>query len=533
MAYAGDNRYEGSPKRVKYDRQLRLWDDHGQYALEAAHVCLVNASACGTEILKSLVLPGVGAFTILDGKIVTGEDAGCNFFLDKESIGKSRAKVSTEHLLEMNPDVRGEFVDETLESILQAEPNFFSKFTVVIATNVDENALLKLADKLWDQGVPLLVCRSYGMVGYMRVQFSDRTIIESRPENEFHDLRLDRPFPALQRFVDAVDLAKLTDQEHAHLPFVVILLKYLEDWKSSNDNQIPKNSKEKKVLKAEILKGARKKDEENFEEARRAVNKSITDTTVPSEIQSILNDPLCENLTSESKSFWILAKALKEFVNNEGQGCLPVRGIIPDMTSDTQSYIKLQNIYKAKAEEDAHTIYVKVQQLLSNLGKPPNFISEQEVKIFCKNSHCLRVLHGRSIRDEYNPNASNTQSLIAHLEHEDSNIVFYVLLRAVDKFYSTYCRYPGQTNDEVESDIVKLKNCVTSLMNEWSCSPIMKDDYIHEMCRFGAAELHSIAAFIGGCAAQEVIKLITGQYVPFNNTLIYYAVNQSTSVYEL
>lgn len=36
----------------------RLWGDHGQEALESAHVCLINATATGTEILKNLVLPG-------------------------------------------------------------------------------------------------------------------------------------------------------------------------------------------------------------------------------------------------------------------------------------------------------------------------------------------------------------------------------------------------------------------------------------------------------------------------------------------
>lgn len=40
-------------------------------------MCLINATGTGTEILKSLVLPGVGAFTIVDGKKVTEEDIGC------------------------------------------------------------------------------------------------------------------------------------------------------------------------------------------------------------------------------------------------------------------------------------------------------------------------------------------------------------------------------------------------------------------------------------------------------------------------
>ena len=63
-----------SEKSRRYDRQLRLWGDHGQHALERSHVLLLgsaNATAC--ETLKSLVLPGIGAFTIVDDKKLTLE----------------------------------------------------------------------------------------------------------------------------------------------------------------------------------------------------------------------------------------------------------------------------------------------------------------------------------------------------------------------------------------------------------------------------------------------------------------------------
>ena len=52
-------------------------------------------------------------------------------------------------------------------------------------------------------------------------------------------------------------------------------------------------------------------------------------------------------------------------------------------------------------------------------------------------------------------------------------------------------------------------------------------------CRYGAAELHSIAAFIGGAAAQEVIKIITHQFVPFSNTYIYNAITASSATFQL
>ena len=57
---------------------------------------------------------------------------------------------------------------------------------------------------------------------------------------------------------------------------------------------------------------------------------------------------------------------------------------------------------------------------------------------------------------------------------------------------------------------------------------MVKEDLIHEVCRFGGSELHSVAAFMGGVAAQEVIKLITRQFVPVNNTYVYNAMKQSS-----
>jgi amyloid beta precursor protein binding protein 1 len=116
-------------KEIKYDRQLRLWSSNGQEALESARVCLVNATATGTEILKNLVLPGtpplhahaslapsnvpgIGSFTIIDDKIADGEDVGVSFFLEESSIGRPRGEQACALISEMNPDVRGTFINE-------------------------------------------------------------------------------------------------------------------------------------------------------------------------------------------------------------------------------------------------------------------------------------------------------------------------------------------------------------------------------------------------------------------------------------
>ena len=42
-----------------------------------------------------------------------------------------------------------------------------------------------------------------------------------------------------------------------------------------------------------------------------------------------------------------------------------------------------------------------------------------------------------------------------------------------------------------------------------------------------------MAAFLGGVVAHEVIKLVTGQYVPLDNMVIYNAVTSNVTTYKL
>ena len=134
-------------------------------------MCLVgaaNATAC--EVLKSLVLPGVGSFTIVDSEIVKPEDVGNNFFLDEDSIGQPRGSVACNLLLEMNNDVKGDFLEEKPESVLETKPEFFKSFSLVIVSEISEKGLINLSKILWEANIPLMVVRSYGFIGYIRLQ---------------------------------------------------------------------------------------------------------------------------------------------------------------------------------------------------------------------------------------------------------------------------------------------------------------------------------------------------------------------------
>ncbi|XP_029112104.1 NEDD8-activating enzyme E1 regulatory subunit isoform X1 [Scleropages formosus] len=534
-----------SNKEQKYDRQLRLWGDHGQEALENAHVCLINATATGTEILKNLVLPGIGAFTIVDGHKVTGEDVGNNFFLSISSIGKNRAQAATELLQELNSDVSGNFVEESPDKLLDNDPEFFHRFSLVIGVQLIESTCLRLAGVLWNAGVPFLVCKTYGLVGYMRLAVKEHTVVESHPDNALEDLRLDQPFAELKNHIQSYDLDNMDKKDHSHTPWIIVVAKYLEKWYNEHNYQLPKNYKEKEAFRQLIREGILKnengvaEDEENFEEAIKNVNTALNPTKIPSTVQDILNAEGWKNITAQTPAFWVMARAVKEFVENEGEGKLPVRGTIPDMIADSEKFINLQNVYREKAMQDASVVSKHVESLLQSVGKPPESISEQEIRLFSKNAAFLRVVRCRSLADECSVELVNKDeirpfvSTASCMDNPDSEMVLYLMLRSVDRFFQQHSRYPGVYNYQVEEDIGKLKLCVNSLLQEYGLNVNVKDDYIHEFCRYGASELHTVASFLGGCAAQEAIKMITHQFVPFNNTFIYNAMSQTSATFQL
>ncbi|GJQ79507.1 putative NEDD8-activating enzyme E1 regulatory [Trypoxylus dichotomus] len=507
---------EQSEKSKKYDRQLRLWGDHGQKLLENAKVCLINATALGTEILKSLVLPGIGAFTIVDGEKVTEQDIGSNFFLENDSVGLSRAKVATSCLLELNPDVHGDYIDESPEHIMAHTQAFFNNFSVVIATSLPEKILLPLSKQLWEANVPLIVGRKV------------------HPDNENPDLRLEDPWPSLKDHLNNIDILKLDKKERSHVPALAILYYYLEKFKKDHGG-IPITQFEKDILR-NLIKGGNcfgEEDEdgnteENFQEAIHYVNTCIGQFKVPPQIQALLDDDRCTNLTQESSSFWVMCAALRELVQNEGS--LPVRGSLPDMAADTVNYVALQQLYQKQAQLQAEAIYRRALQIARNLGQAPDTISEQEVKLFCKHASELYVASGSCIADEYQSTAFDISS---YLEDPDSLMLYYAIIRGLERFISEFNTNPGQFDDQVEPDVLKLKGIIGKLLAEWGCGQAIRDERIHEICRYGGAELHSVSAMLGGCAAHEIIKLITHQYKPLNNTFIYDAITTNSATFVL
>ncbi|XP_020104558.1 NEDD8-activating enzyme E1 regulatory subunit AXR1-like [Ananas comosus] len=519
--------------KTKYDRQLRIWGDQGQAALEKASICLLNCGPTGSEALKNLVLGGIGSITVVDGSKVEVSDLGNNFMLDEECLGQSRAKCVCSFLQELNDAVKAKFVEESPTTLIDTNPSFFAQFTLVIATQLLENSLLLLDKICRKANVMLVVARSYGLTGMVRISVKEHTVVESKPDHFLDDLRLHNPWPELKQFAKSIDLNVTDPVVHKHTPYIVILVRLAEKWADAHDGCLPSTRQEKKEFKDLIKAHMLNIDEENYKEAIEASFKVSTARGISSQLRHIIEDSAVE-VDSSSPDFWILVAALKEFIANEGDGEPPLEGSIPDMTSLTEYYISLQKIYQAKAESDCLVIEQYVKNILKRIGRDPDSISRAYIRNFCRNARKLKVCRYRSIEEELS--SPVLPELQKYLTDEDYcfAVGFYILLRAVDRFAANYNRFPGIFDSEMDEDVSRLKSIALSISNDSGFhGSSLSEDLINEMCRFGGAELHAVAAFVGGVASQEVIKLLTKQFIPLTGTFIFNGIDQKSQVLAL
>lgn len=524
----------------KYDRQLRLWGAEGQQRLANTSVLLVGSCATAAEALKNLVLPGIGRFSILDDATVTLADATNNFFVTADTVGQSRSKTVAKYLLEMNEDVAGEGRHASASQVLQDDPQYLDQFNLVIATQLDEALTIQLAGLCLIKKIPLLLVTSYGFLGSLRLQVVQHTILDAKMDPPRQDLRLSTPFPALTQFAESFNLPSLSSIEHAHVPFVVLLLQAISRWKDGHGGKAPTTFEEKETFKS-MLQGMAWGPighEMNFLEAIENAYKVYTRPEVPDEVVVVCNAAASHTVSLETldkmkdtKNFWLQAHALAEFVK-QNEGLLPVTGVVPDMTASTESYVALQELYVNKGNEDARKVHEILRSHLRDLKLPEDCISFDDVVAFCKNAPNIGMLETRTIAEEYQRIDLSSVDLEDE-NKEQSPLIWYVMLRAVAAFVSEFARYPGSEDAATIQDGTWLVLKAKKLAAGTDVADWITDNHALEMTRSCQVELHNIAALMGGIAAQEAIKLITHQFEPLNHTYVFNGISGEAATYQL
>lgn len=499
----------------KYDRQLRLWDSSGQSSLRRSKICVVNVSSCITETVKNLILPGVGSVCIVDAGGVDNKDVSTNFFVAPDSRGISKSEAVSTALQELNPDVEVWFKKDTpLSGVLELEDAFWTQFNCVIygsnnavATVSAKGVERRLADRLWGLHIPLIRISSVGFYAYLTIQVEEQTIVETHENvNNLIDLRLDQPWPELQQYLASVVLPS-DNPEYHKIPYSVILAKLYQSLQNEGGGTV-KPSAVRNAIKGMYRTG----DEPNLDEAyTKAYLVMKRSSDVSSDLLKLLQDRRTTHLHERSTLFWIMCNALKQFYDEFH--ILPLSGILPDMESDTAKYIKLKRLYESKFQSDKQYIKEKVLNILKGLDRPVETLDENQLTLFVRNCKFLKVIDA--------DNQSNMKSKVLEVYKstdrvESENALIYLAFIILETYVSEYKKYPN-INDRSD-----LRNTAISMLcndHEVKSFPEGLDKVLDEFCRANGHELHNISAAMGGIAAQEVIKILTKQYVPMDNCL--------------
>ncbi len=95
-------------ERIIIDRYLRnqsiKWLNQDE--LFQKNVLIVGMGAIGNELLKNLVLLGIGNITIIDYDTIEIHNLTRSVFFREEDVGKSKVEIASKRAKELNPDKR-------------------------------------------------------------------------------------------------------------------------------------------------------------------------------------------------------------------------------------------------------------------------------------------------------------------------------------------------------------------------------------------------------------------------------------------
>ena len=161
---------------------------------------------------------------------------------------------------------------------------------------IDPQSLALIQNYGQTHKVPLISIHSAGFYSYFRIQLPGTfPIVETHPDSTATtDLRLMTPWTELSDF--AADLTKDIESQsahdHGHIPYVLLLLHYLAEWKTTH-NELPSTYKDKVSFRQTVAAGTRTNNaeggEENFEEAIAAVLRNISFPTLADSVKEVFD----------------------------------------------------------------------------------------------------------------------------------------------------------------------------------------------------------------------------------------------------
>ncbi|KAH3666967.1 hypothetical protein OGAPHI_003417 [Ogataea philodendri] len=137
-----------------------------QTRMRGSRVLVVNLTSVGGEVVKNLMLGGIGAITVIDSTKVLDQDLNVNFFFDKTQVSEYKVVAAESRIRELNPRVNLSISTDDWES---KDTDYFASFNLIVATGLDKDQLSKFNTITRDLNIPFYAAGSHGLYGYIFV----------------------------------------------------------------------------------------------------------------------------------------------------------------------------------------------------------------------------------------------------------------------------------------------------------------------------------------------------------------------------
>jgi len=370
-------------------------------------------------------------------------------------------------------------------------------------------------------------CRSYGLAALMRLQIEDHEVIESKSEFSVWDLRIGEPFEGLCELADSVDLSHVSDVDHAHIPYVVLLTLFTKQWRRVHQGHLPATAQEKATFRRIILSAKRCDGEFNFDEAVEQVFQTWADPRqLPPEVTQAIDAAASSRV--KSSPFKLCLQAIGAWSREDNDGKPPLSGTIPDMHASTDRFVALQRVYDNQAEADCNAVQGKLRSIATSQLEFDKCVSGELLTRICKHLREVRIVTTKSLAEEMIRPYLEDEFILLESEacHSPQNpFTWYIAVRAADRFFIKRRRWP-----HCAADASNLSTEVCGIHS--ACEPVRSanESQAGEIVRFCHSELHSVASIIGGVASQEAVKVLTKQCTPLNHTFVFDGISATSSV---
>ncbi|CCD24288.1 Ula1p NDAI_0C06290 [Naumovozyma dairenensis CBS 421] len=452
----------------RYDRQLRLWGHGGQALLTKSTVCLIGPNSCLLqEIWKILVLAGQRNFiwVIEDGNEIDDNQ----FFYD--DIVRDLSALHPQGI-----------IVEKKESLCDIE---WVKLSVVILANSSNKYYLETLsmEEVKLHLPPVFTAYVHGMVGYLHLSLSEPYfVMESHPDNVVPELRLDKPWPELVKYMESFDLKSMDEYSLAKLPYPVILyhaIIYIKEIMGINPATLT-SSQFRGYLTHYIHElSPGNVNDLNFIEAKRFSYLALPNPTLQKKLESVIDYAkqsynLCTDEYNRNVS--ILLQTLEIYLKENANNHYPLPARIPDMESSTEEFNKIKMVYEGENMKS-------LDRLMELLQENKYDIPKSLLEVFCDN--------------------------IKNIQYQEPST--YSIERSL-----------FNTSNRLLRDLLELQY--------GSANNIKMDEHMEKVLSLNS---YPTSTFIGGVVAQETIKLITHQYIPINNTFLFDASKNESTILRL